>query len=503
MRLCRTSCFALAAATCGLIGCSAVGVVPNISTTPSPAVAAKVSGSVHGGQQPISGATIQLYAVGTTGDGSAPTALLTSTVQTGPTGGFSINNLYTCPAGDPLVYITATGGNPGLPSGTNSAITMMAALGACSSLSSSTFIQMNEVTTVAAAAALAPFITAPFNIGSSPADATALAAAFNTAAAFADFTTGTSPGAGQSATPTTFGQGIPVTTINTLANVLAACVNSPGGTVSDTSTPCGMLFSLTGSPTDTASAVIALEKAPAAYNTAGIFALASPTAPFQPQLSTAPNGSFGIAVITPNGGSPHIMTIPSTVYPGAALWIVSTTPDCLYQFPSLIQLNGSLYASGGTQGCARIYGIVPTGLPYGIVSGQMFTSSGGTNYNINYPFYVNVVPKPDTSLAFSLTTLYWIGTEGVQDYEQDTDVVNNTNATITLGTPTFADSGLSGFTLDTANSTCTSTLPAGSSCHLYVSFFPHSAGIVTTTLNISGNNGTFNATAVLAGSGMN
>jgi hypothetical protein len=43
-------------------------------------------GSVHGGQQAVSGSTIQLYAVGTTGDGSAATPLLTQAVTTDASG---------------------------------------------------------------------------------------------------------------------------------------------------------------------------------------------------------------------------------------------------------------------------------------------------------------------------------------------------------------------------------------------------------------------------------
>ena len=86
----------LAAATCGLVGCS--GLASNV--TAAPVTALQLSGSVHGGQQPVSGATIQLYAVGITGDGSAPTPLLTPSIQTNAAGGFILTGLYTCP--DPM-----------------------------------------------------------------------------------------------------------------------------------------------------------------------------------------------------------------------------------------------------------------------------------------------------------------------------------------------------------------------------------------------------------------
>jgi hypothetical protein len=107
----------------------------------------RYSGSVHGGQQPVVGATIQLYTVGTTADGSAATPLLTSTVTSDSTGSFTITGLYSC-TGATQVYIVATGGNPGL-STTNPNIALMAALGSCSALTPSTFININELTTVA------------------------------------------------------------------------------------------------------------------------------------------------------------------------------------------------------------------------------------------------------------------------------------------------------------------------------------------------------------------
>jgi len=50
---------------------------------------------VHGGQQGVSGATIQLYAAGATGYGLAATALLTTTVTSHAAGSFNITGDYT------------------------------------------------------------------------------------------------------------------------------------------------------------------------------------------------------------------------------------------------------------------------------------------------------------------------------------------------------------------------------------------------------------------------
>ena len=238
-----------------------------------------VTGAVHGGQQPISGSTIQLYTVGTSADGSAATPLLTSTVTTDANGGFTLTGLYGCSSAT-QVYLTASGGNPGL-SGNNANIALMAALGSCSSLTSSTFISVNEVTTVAAAAAFAPYMRSASAIGSASSDASALAAAFLVANEFVNTASGQSPGANVPA-----GLIVPVAEINTLADILSACVNSPGG-AAGSGTNCGTLFTLTtptngSAPADTIAALLNLANNPA-LNTSSLFGLA----PVQSAFSAA------------------------------------------------------------------------------------------------------------------------------------------------------------------------------------------------------------------------
>ncbi len=80
----------------------------------------------------------------------------------------------------------------------------------------------------------------------------------------------------------------PQATINTLANLLATCVNSTGTTAA-----CTNLFantkSLTGTiPTDTVTAALNIAHNPGA-NVATLYNLAVPAPPFQPSLTSAPN----------------------------------------------------------------------------------------------------------------------------------------------------------------------------------------------------------------------
>ena len=275
---------------------------------PLPSTAAPVlHGLVKGGQQPVTGAVIQLYAVGTTGDGSPATPLLNPAPRTDSDGNFNITGTYTCPTANSLVYILASGGNPGLaPGANNPVLSLMAALGPCGNLSPTTFININEITTVASAYPLAPFASSPSAIGASVADAASLSSAFTLASEFANTSTGSSPGLG---VPT--GLTVPVSEINTIADILAACVNSVGGTAGDLTT-CGNLFSLTTpagtSPaTDTLTAVLHLAASPT-LNTAALFNLPSAFAPFHPMLAVAPP-DFSLGLMVNSGLQPSASTI--------------------------------------------------------------------------------------------------------------------------------------------------------------------------------------------------
>ncbi len=288
--------FTLAAA--GLSGCAGT------STTMAPIVGATAgasfSGNVHGGQQPVSGSTIQLYAATTGGYGAAATPLLNPAATTNASGGFGITGQYTCPANS-MVYITATGGNPGFSAGTNNPnLAMMAALGPCSSLSASSFIQINELTTIGSVWPLARFMSGYAALGTSPTNTTGMTSAFNAVTKVVNVGSGNLPGANL---PT--GAALPTTEINTLADILASCINSTGGVATNTSTPCGALFNAAtpaggSAPTDTITAAINIARNPGA-NIAALYGMATPSSPYQPTLSAAPN-NFLIGISYVGGG---------------------------------------------------------------------------------------------------------------------------------------------------------------------------------------------------------
>jgi len=269
---------ALASSGCGLSGCGMSTLSPPSSLTGPP-----LQGRVRGGQQPVSGASIALYAAGSSGDGlGARNLLAPNIVATDGTGVFNITGDYKCPTPATQVYIVASGGNPGLPPPTNNpALVLMAALGNCGNLTGSTNIVVDEVTTVASAWALAQFLGSGAIVGSTSTNATGLSNAFAVANNLVDTGTGLAPGP---ALPT--GAVTESSKLNTLADILATCVNSDGGSA------CTPLFSaatISGTaPANTLDAALNIVRNPA-NNIAAVFNAGAPDGPFQPELSAQPN----------------------------------------------------------------------------------------------------------------------------------------------------------------------------------------------------------------------
>lgn len=280
-----------------------------------------VQGKLFGGQQPIGGATIRMYAVGATGYGSPAVSVMNSgvtvTTATDGSGSFVLTGKYTC-SPEQRVYLTATGGDAG--SGPNPAIGLMAALGRCGDLTASTFISMNEVSTVASVWALAPFMSGPANIGAPATNISGLNNAMSDVAALSNLSTGT---AGGSSLPA--GTVMPIAAINSLADILAACINSDGGAGST----CPTLFSATTVsgvvPADTISAALSIAQHPG-QNVSTLFGLITPSAPFQPHLPEAP-AAFTLAATysNPSLSSPAAVAIDST---GGA-WVADTSGKVL------------------------------------------------------------------------------------------------------------------------------------------------------------------------------
>ncbi len=255
---------------------------------------ASLSGTVLSGTTPVIGAAVELYAANTStagaaGYGSAGTALLSAAVTTSSSGAFSFS--YNCPAAPStanLVYLVATGGST-TSGNTNGNIELMAALGPCGNLTGSVIV--NEATTVASAYALAPFMTTAPNVGAPTTNYQGLTNAFAAVGNLVNLTTGAvlsvTPAYAANNIPYLNTSTVPQARINTLADVLNACVS----TSTTGSSACSGLFGATtppsGTPPDnTLQTILNVAQSPGAYT---LFTGAPPTGPFQPELAAAPN----------------------------------------------------------------------------------------------------------------------------------------------------------------------------------------------------------------------
>lgn len=272
-----------------------------------------LAGKAQGGQQAVVGATVQLYAAGTTGPASAAIPTLVTPLLSDANGSFALSGDSTCGAADDQMYVTVTGGNPGLRAGrTNPALLLVAALGRCGDLSAAPPIIVNEVTTAAAAWALAPFVASSAAIGTTAGNKVGLANAFQNSHRIADPATGLPP-----RLPAT--QRLESDKVLALADALASCVNSDGGA------GCAPLFSAATppggtAPTDTFAAALAVVRHPG-HNVEGVWNAITPQPPFPPKLVRAPH-DWTLSLTLTGGG----LTTPTALAVDALgnVWTTST-----------------------------------------------------------------------------------------------------------------------------------------------------------------------------------
>jgi streptogramin lyase len=243
---------------------------PPVTTYPG----VSFTGSVKAGTQPLAGATVQLYAAGTTGSGSAGTTLLNGALTTDSSGAFTVPAGYGCPLATSQIYAVARGGSiAGVAA--NSSIALLTTLGSCSQVTASEHIVVNEVTTVANAWALAQFLAAGGNIGASSTNTMGLGNAVATAASLVNPLTGTVPGATFPANGVS-----PAARLNSLANLLNTCTSAASG-----SSACTSLLSTS---LNTLDAALRIVRSPGT-NVAALYTQSTASTAFSPVLAAAPN----------------------------------------------------------------------------------------------------------------------------------------------------------------------------------------------------------------------
>jgi streptogramin lyase len=415
---------AILASSCVLYLCGCSGTAFTTSVKTSSVQGTAIRGKVHGGQNPIVGARVYLYAANTSGYGNTSVSLLTNAtgnpadgsgnyyVTTGSGGNFAITGDYTCPSTASQLYLYSIGGNPG--AGTNSAAGLLAALGTCpasGTLSTSLSAFVDEVSTIAAAYAFAGYAIDATHVSSSgSALATAgIANAFSNAANLETLSTGLA----LATTPAGNGT-VPQSEINTLANILAACVNSTG----PGSTACSTLFAdaksggSTGTvATDTATAAVNIAHNPAA-NLAALYALSTGAPPFAPALSAQPNDfTVGLSFTGGNISNPVGIAIDAS---GNA-WIADLGANAVTELSSSGSiLSGANGYSGSRLDAPAMIAIDRSGNAWtqnstsnSIIklssSGSILSGTDGyTGGGLNYPYGIAIDAFNDAWVANSV-----------------------------------------------------------------------------------------------------
>jgi streptogramin lyase len=236
-------------------------------------------GSMHGGQQPISGGrTYMLTPAQSTTQGAASVSIMTSGAGSDQIGFYVVSDSngdyyipgYSCPSANAPVYLYTSGGDAQSGYGPNAAISGLVYMGRCGTINSQTFVYGDEVTTVAMAYAVAGYATDPLHISYSGSQASltgienAFANTFNLASSFSEF------GSALQYIPS--GNALASQqTVDTIADAIGNCINQTSGAQS-----CSTLFSaapVNGNgvpPTDTATAVMNIAHNPANSTSAGI-----------------------------------------------------------------------------------------------------------------------------------------------------------------------------------------------------------------------------------------
>lgn len=332
-----------------------------LAAAPARAQQATLSGTVQSGglsPVPVSGASVTLYAVGTN-YGSNPTPLGSATTDS--SGNFTVQ--YTRPGpGGFVVYLVALGGNAG--SGSNTAIGLMG-LDLVPSLTQTPMqnerdnissrdtpapqapVTINELTTVAAETALAQFSDPTGQlIGTPSGNVTGFDNAVNQAE---ENLVNTSTGLPAIFWPTSCtGVSPPVNCdglerLDTIANILAACVESNG----PQSSACSTLLSDTGSVGGTTLQAAHSMATNPVMNVAALYKIQTASPPFTPYLKAKPDG-WEIALNFAPGNARLDGTFFLAIDAGGNVWVPN------FKGNSVTELNpsGGLTATFAPNGAA-------------------------------------------------------------------------------------------------------------------------------------------------------
>lgn len=414
----------------------------------------EIQGTVHGGQSPLQGAQIYLYAAGTQGYGTSATSLIKAAantykdsngnyyVTTDASGNFSLGGDYTCTAGT-QVYAVAVGGYPG-GVGNNPDIVQMAGLGQCPAAGNLAaqvpYLVINEVTTVGFAYAMGGFGSNALNISSdagvatnanAAAAATGIANAMNNANNIINLQYGQVPLAANGNPNST----VPQSKIYTLANILAACVNSSGASSTQCTTLLADAVDTSGNAaTDESSAIFNIVHNPTS-NVTALFKLQPTQQAFSPYLNAAPT-DWTVQVVYTNAISKY----------GTNGTTIDSGP-----FNIAADVNGNIWVGDeargvveiGPQGAVSTYDTNANGTAFGQIKGVAVSPSGSIWAADAKNNQISILNSTGTATFTTATGAVGItGPAGIAfDTTGNAWVANDSSTSTSLFTPTGANGG--------------------------------------------------------------
>ncbi|MGA7156937.1 MAG: NHL repeat-containing protein [Acidobacteriaceae bacterium] len=335
---------------------------------------------------------------------------------------------------------TSTGSATALGA-TNPAIVNLAMVGLCPGTGNFTnsvqSVYMNEVSTTAMAYAMSGFATDGLHIGTSSSNLIGLQNAALNAANLYNIQGGVYELAGNSAAgegqianqATPAGNGTaPQAELDTVANILAACVDS-ANTSTTTSAACNTLFTdatSTGTtsgtkPVNTAAAAFNMVHNPGATNVVDLWELPTGIVPFAPELTSAPK-DFTAAITYTNLSAPGSIAIDAS---GDAFVPTNSTSG----YVTKLSPQGAVLATSASGGSGfDSIAVAPNGNAYVAASGSnavyRFTSALGAVSGS--PWTSPTLSAPTSVIADSSSNVY------VTDGGGNADIIRKFSSTGTL-----------------------------------------------------------------------
>jgi hypothetical protein len=326
----------------------------------------------------------------------------------------------------------------GLP---NPAIVNIAVLGNCPGTGSEfagtlSFVYIDEVSTTAAAYALNAFGSGWYAIGAPTTNLAGIERAATNAGQLYNINNNYQSGGIALATTSYVGGSngtVPQATVNTIGNILAACVDS-ANTATTASDECTTLFSTatsngdtTGSkPTDISSAAFNIAAYPAGTGSqhgtfpATLYTLQGSSAtPFQPDLAAAPN-DFGVAIVYDNTLNTHVGSAESVAVDGnGQIWTTAQTDTSVTLWSpvgTVVNSNSDGYIYGyvsvdPSNDAWTGSGIASTGI-------EVFNNAGAKihTYGSGYQSAYTVITNQSANAATSIDAYFFAGATDQDGY---------------------------------------------------------------------------------------